>query len=734
MGQTKETSLGMAGVTVAALIVGALIAWLTVDQAIGSPKVVGAAEKRPALFLANESLPPMNFMKHGKPTGIVVDLVEAMAARMHRPVEIQLMNWTKAQQLVLDGRADALLQMDPNPERLKIYDFSNPLLNTEFTIFTSGERLGVASISNLRGLKVGVEEKGLPILLLQGFPQIIVKIIPDFVQGFRMLATGALDAVVADRWVGSYVLAENNIRGVKLIEEPIGRSHSAIAVKKGTPNLLGDIDAALADIRRDGTYDKIIESWRSKEVVFKTREQLRQQAWWFVAISVALIAALFSIAALVMEIRRRKRAEQGLRESESRLDLALRSSEMGVWYLDLVENKRFFDDQVSHLLGLDPGKFTGKGEEFFNAVHPQDREAVKLALARTIEDGVPYEPEFRAIWPDGSIHYLASRGKLVHDNEGRPLRLNGLIWDITERKQAERILLESEERLSAILEHMPVGVWIVDSTGRVTLKNKATDLIWAGNSPLSSRPENYVEYVAWDVKTGERLKTEDYPLTRTLRTGLPIAPVELRIRRLDGKEGFIMMSTALLRGPDGSLTGAVGINVDITGRQQAEVALRESEGRYRMLHETLRDAFVQVTMDGRIVECNDIFCRMLGYAPEVIRRLTFLQLTPARWQAFEADLVREQIIPRGYSDVYEKEYQRQDGTIFPVELRTVLFRDAAGQPDTMWAIVRDITERKQAEAELQRTREQLAEGQRIAHLGSWEYLAATQTTVWSDEQ
>jgi hypothetical protein len=70
-------------------------------------------------------------------------------------------------------------------------------------------------------LKVGVEAKGLPILLLQKDPQILVEIILDFVQGFRMLVSATVDAVVADRWVGSYVLAENNIRGVKMIEEPI---------------------------------------------------------------------------------------------------------------------------------------------------------------------------------------------------------------------------------------------------------------------------------------------------------------------------------------------------------------------------------------------------------------------------------------------------------------------------------------------------------------------------------
>ena len=345
MGQTKEPACRMAGVAAVALIVGALIAWWMVDQA-RAQQVGGEAGERPALFLGNESLPPMNFMKDGKPTGIVIDLTKALAERMHRPVEIRLINWAEAQQLVLEGRADALLQINPDPERLKIYDFSEPLLTSEFTIFTSAERLGVASMSDLRGLKVGVEEKGLPILLLQKDPQIIVKIIPDFVQGFRMLATGAVDAVVADRWVGSYVLAENNIRGVKLIEEPIGRSHSAIAVKKGNTNLLGDINAALADIRRDGTYDRIIKSWQPKEVVFKTREQLRQQTWLIAAISVALIVALVGVAVLVREIRRRKRVEATLRESETKYRTLFENMTEEVHFWQLVRDEPF---------GLKPG-------------------------------------------------------------------------------------------------------------------------------------------------------------------------------------------------------------------------------------------------------------------------------------------------------------------------------------------------------------------------------------------
>ena len=143
------------------------------------------------------------------------------------------------------------------------------------------------------------------------------------------------------------------------------------------------------------------------------------------------------ILAVGSDITERKRVEEELRINQSRLDLALRSAHMGVWHLDMVENRRSFDDQVCHLLGIDPAKFAGTEEEFFNAVHPGDREMLKALWARTVEQNVPYEAEYRAVWPDGSAHYVIARGKLVHDDKGRPVRVNGLIWDITERRRAE---------------------------------------------------------------------------------------------------------------------------------------------------------------------------------------------------------------------------------------------------------------------------------------------------------
>ncbi len=136
---------------------------------------------------------------------------------------------------------------------------------------------------------------------------------------------------------------------------------------------------------------------------------------------------------------------------------------------------------------------------------------------------------------------------------------------------------------------------------------------------------------------------------------------------------------------------------DIAARKRAEEALALSEARYRGLFDTMMDGLVVVDMAGTLQEFNETYRKMLGYPADELRTKTYAELTPDRWHAKEAKVVAEQILPRGYSEVYEKEYRRKDGSVFPVELRTFLLRED-GRPSAMWAIVRDVTERKQSEA------------------------------------
>ncbi|MBU1669756.1 MAG: PAS domain S-box protein [Actinobacteria bacterium] len=141
---------------------------------------------------------------------------------------------------------------------------------------------------------------------------------------------------------------------------------------------------------------------------------------------------------------------------------------------------------------------------------------------------------------------------------------------------------------------------------------------------------------------------------------------------------------------------------DITVRKGKEAALRESEAWYRALYDSSLDGIVSTDMDGNITGANKAYLDMLGYSLDEVTDLTYQQLTPEKWHVMEQDLVDTQITVRGFSDIYEKEYVRKDGSVFPISIRTWLIEDERGEPTGMWATVRDITEQKKAEEELQR--------------------------------
>jgi PAS domain S-box-containing protein len=121
---------------------------------------------------------------------------------------------------------------------------------------------------------------------------------------------------------------------------------------------------------------------------------------------------------------------------------------------------------------------------------------------------------------------------------------------------------------------------------------------------------------------------------------------------------------------------------------------------YRLIFESLRDGFISVDMQGRLNKFNTAYQRMLGYSEGELHNLTYKDITPEKWHAFEEKIIQEQVVPRGYSDPYEKEYIAKDGRVFPVELITYLIKDEQNKPAGMWAFVRDISERKKMIEEL----------------------------------
>ncbi len=140
--------------------------------------------------------------------------------------------------------------------------------------------------------------------------------------------------------------------------------------------------------------------------------------------------------------------------------------------------------------------------------------------------------------------------------------------------------------------------------------------------------------------------------------------------------------------------------VESAEKKKAEKRILESEARYRGLYESIRDGIMRTNIEGRIVDCNRAYLDMLGYRMDEIRNMTFLDLTPVKWHGINRQIIRDQLMARGYSDEYEKEYIRKDGSVIPVSNRTWLIKDRSGRPTGMWSIVRDITAHKRAAEEI----------------------------------
>ena len=139
-----------------------------------------------------------------------------------------------------------------------------------------------------------------------------------------------------------------------------------------------------------------------------------------------------------------QRTEVALREGETRLRLALAAARMGTWDWDIASNRVTYSDELGPLFGLPRGGYHPTYEAFLNAVHPDDRERVARAVTLALDAGADYGLEFRVVWPDGTVHWLANRGQVSRDDTDRAVRMPGVAMDITERRQAEELARRAE--------------------------------------------------------------------------------------------------------------------------------------------------------------------------------------------------------------------------------------------------------------------------------------------------
>lgn len=431
------------------------------------------------------------------------------------------------------------------------------------------------------------------------------------------------------------------------------------------------------------------------------------------------------VVSLCRDISERKRGEQVLTATRARLQYLIAATPTVIYTArpDRHFEPSFVSENVKTLLGFSPAEFVENPQFWWEHLHPEDLPAVVAGLSRLFAQGVNAH-EYRMRCKGGGYRWICDEMKLVRDAAGQPSEIVGHWMDVTDRRRAEEALRQSEKRYRILAEAAQDYIFIIDRDDRIQYVNTF------GARQLRGRPEDFIGQPRTRLFPPKVAERQGVSIQSVLSSGQPLY--------LEGltqfPHGDVWLGTRLapVVNEEGKVVAVLGISRDITERKRAEESLRQSEIKYRQLHESMTDAFVRTDMVGRIQEFNRAYREMLGYSEAELSGLTYLDLTPEKWHRFEAEIVREQILKRGFSDVYAKEYRRKDGTVFPVELRTFLIADQAGQPAAMWAIVRDITERRQSEVALRDLSHRLwrardEEGRRIArdlHDSTAQQLAA----------
>lgn len=409
---------------------------------------------------------------------------------------------------------------------------------------------------------------------------------------------------------------------------------------------------------------------------------------------------------IARDITRRKRAEDELRASRDRLSRTEAIANLGSWELDLTSNRLIWSDEVFRIFGQPPQSFAATYEAFLALVHPDDRAALDAAYKNSLHaGGEAYQMEHRVVRADtGAVRWVEEKCYHVRDKEGRVVCSHGMVIDITERRQAEDALKESEARHRAIHDNLPNGlIYQIDSgeDGRLrhfTFISRGVEQLHEVSSEEVMKDAGIIYGQVIDKELVAGLEA------RAAESMTPFN-VEARIQLPSGELRWGWFASAPRRLPSGHLIWD-GIELDITQRKRAEEALKQSEAKYRLLYENMQDAFVIADMNGLLLESNPAFERLIQYSKDEIRGLSYDVFTPLKWRATDK-LAFKQVCERGYTDIVEKEYIRRDGVVVPVEICGSLIRDEEGTPEGVWAVIRDITERKQAEQLLREAHDEL---------------------------
>lgn len=291
------------------------------------------------------------------------------------------------------------------------------------------------------------------------------------------------------------------------------------------------------------------------------------------------------------DIIEKKIAEQKIEESESRVRIAVESGELGTFDIDLTQPSIIFSDRLAVIFGLDPAKKSSH-QDLKNALHPDDVPIRNKAHEEALKSGALHY-EARVIWEDGSVHWVRIHGEVKYEN-GEAKRIYGIAQDITEEKNAQQRIRESEERYALTINATNLGIWDFDVKNKVVIGSGKMAAIY----DLAFNEEYTLDIAFNSIYPDDR--TEQNQFYEAITTGKVDQSFVTEYRIVPKNSGIIKWIRANGKAffdENGQLSRTVGTVADITKSKQTENALKESEKKYRELAISLEKKVDEKTAD-----------------------------------------------------------------------------------------------------------------------------------------
>ncbi|NEU80728.1 PAS domain S-box protein [Nostoc sp. UIC 10630] len=286
--------------------------------------------------------------------------------------------------------------------------------------------------------------------------------------------------------------------------------------------------------------------------------------------------AIAGVIAVSRDISDRKRTEQALRQSEQRLQMAQRAGKIGTWEWNVPTGEVFWSEGIWDILGLEIGTEEPGVKPWVDFIHPDDRPRVMEGVEKVLAEGKEYYDEFRIVRRDNTVIWVASKGQIIRDAEGQAECFLGVNIDISERKQAEEVRQESEERFQAFMAHSPAAAWITDADGKVIYLSPT----YVNTFQLFTQDAiGKTAFELFDIEIATQLLNN---IQTVAKTNQVLETIEMA-PRLDGTIGDFLV----YKFPITHLSGQIlvgGVAIDVTSRRRAEeereeLLLREQAAR-----------------------------------------------------------------------------------------------------------------------------------------------------------